>query len=59
VRARYIDSWEKRDGRWAITRRELAYDHDEVREVTGIRGTQHSTRDTSDPSYAVLKGLPQ
>jgi hypothetical protein len=57
VRARYLDSWEKRDGRWAIVRRELAYDHDEVREVTGIRGTQHSTRDGADPSYAVLKGL--
>jgi hypothetical protein len=57
VRARYLDSWEKRDGRWAITRRELAYDHDEVREVTAMRGTRNATRDASDPSYAVLKGL--
>jgi hypothetical protein len=57
VRGRYLDTWEKRDGRWAITRREFANDHDEVREVTSIRGTQHSTRDASDPSYAVLKGL--
>jgi hypothetical protein len=57
VRARYLDTWEKRHGAWAITRRELAYDHDEVREVTPMRGTQHSTRDESDPSYAILKGL--
>ena len=54
---RYLDQWEKRGGRWAITRRELAYDHDEVREVTPMRGTQHATRDASDPSYAILKGL--
>lgn len=57
VRARYLDAWEKRDGRWAITRRELAYDHDEVREVTSMRGTSNVTRDASDPSYALLKGL--
>lgn len=54
VRARYLDRWEKRDGRWGIVQREVAYDHDEVREVTGMRGTQHSARDRSDPSYGVL-----
>ena len=57
VRARYLDAWEKRGGRWAITRRELAYDHDEVREVTSMRGASNSARDTSDPSYPLLKGL--
>lgn len=57
VRARYLDAWEKRDGRWAITRREVAFDHDEVREVTSMRGPSHSTRDASDPSYPLLKGL--
>jgi hypothetical protein len=57
VRARYLDAWEKRDGRWAIIRRELAYDHDEVREVTSMRGSQNATRDAADPSYTVLKGL--
>lgn len=56
VRARYLDSWERREGRWAITRRELAYDHDEVREVTPMRGTQHSARDATDPSYRILEG---
>lgn len=57
VRARYLDAWERRGGRWAITHRQLAYDHDEVREVTLMRGTANATRDTSDPSYALLKGL--
>ncbi|MBW8755829.1 MAG: nuclear transport factor 2 family protein [Sphingomonadales bacterium] len=57
VRARYLDSWEKRGGRWAISRRELAYDHDEVREVTSMRGPANSARDTSDPSYPLLRGL--
>ncbi|MDR2856681.1 MAG: nuclear transport factor 2 family protein [Novosphingobium sp.] len=57
VRARYLDTWEKRDGRWAITRRQLAYDHDEVREVTSMRGEQNAARGPSDPSYAVLKGF--
>jgi hypothetical protein len=57
VRARYLDTWEKRGGRWAISRRKLAYDHDEVREVTSMRGPSNSARDASDPSYQVLKGL--
>jgi hypothetical protein len=56
VRARYLDAWEKREGRWAITRRELAYDHDEVREVTPMRGPSHCSRDADDPSYKFLKG---
>lgn len=57
VRARYLDAWERRDGRWAIVRREVAYDHDEVREVTSMRGPSHSARGPSDPSYQFLKGL--
>lgn len=57
VRARYLDAWEKRAGRWGIVRREVAYDHDEIREVTSLRGPAHSARDASDPSYAFLKGL--
>lgn len=56
VRARYLDAWEKREGRWAITRRELAYDHDEVREVVSSRGPANAARDSSDPSYRCLKG---
>ncbi len=55
VRARYLDAWEKRDGAWGIVRREVAYDHDEVREVTSMRGPSHSARDASDPSYGFLQ----
>ena len=57
VRARYLDAWEKRSGRWAIIRRQVAYDHDEVREATSMRGASNAARDASDPSYALLKGL--
>ena len=56
VRARYLDAWEKREGRWAITRREVAFDHDEIREVTSLRGACHSARDETDPSYRFLEG---
>jgi hypothetical protein len=59
VRARYLDAWEKRGGRWGIVRREVAYDHDEVREVTSMRGPSHSARDGGDPSYRFLKGNPR
>ncbi|RZJ95919.1 MAG: nuclear transport factor 2 family protein [Novosphingobium sp.] len=57
VRARYLDRWEKRDGRWGIIQRAVAYDHDEVREVTAMRGPHNSARDTSDPSYGFLQGF--
>ena len=57
VRARYLDRWEKREGRWGIIKREVAYDHDEVREVTSMRGPAHSSRDAADPSYGFLTGL--
>ena len=56
VRARYLDRWEKRGGRWAITQRQVAYDHDEIREVASLRGTLNAARDRSDPSYAMLSG---
>jgi len=36
----------------------VAYDHDEIREVNSLRGTRHSTRDGTDPFYAVLKDFP-
>lgn len=57
VRARYLDRWEKREGRWGIVDRKIGYDHDEVREVTSMRGPSNSARDESDPSFAVLGRL--
>jgi hypothetical protein len=54
--ARYIDQWSRRDGHWAIDRRDTVIDFDEIREVTPQNDHQRSKRDPSDPSYAVLKG---
>jgi len=54
--ARYVDSWSKRDGEWAIDARECVIDFDEVREVTPMAEHQRARRDAADPSYAVLKG---
>lgn len=56
VRARYLDAWEKRDGRWGIVRREVGYDHDEIREITPVRGMSNTARDETDRSYAYLRG---
>lgn len=57
VWARYIDLWEKREGRWGLVRRTMAMDHSEMREVTPMptQGAAPS-RDRADPSYAVLTG---
>jgi hypothetical protein len=54
VWARYLDSWQKHGGIWAITRRTVVFDHEEVRDVTPMGQTLNATRDTADPSYAVL-----
>lgn len=57
VWGRYLDSWEKRDGRWGLMRRSVSFDHQEIREVTDLPGHGlASARDASDPSYAVLEG---
>ena len=52
--ARYLDAWEKRQGRWGIVRRMALYDHDEVRDVTPMGQPIRSTRDGDDPSYKFL-----
>jgi hypothetical protein len=54
--ARYIDKWSKRDGDWAIDRRECVVDYGAIREVTPLPGNPRSARDASDPSYTVLAG---
>lgn len=55
--ARYVDEWSCRDGEWAIDRRECVIDFDAISEVTPIAEYQRSQRDSSDPSYTVLKGF--
>ncbi|MEZ5744577.1 MAG: nuclear transport factor 2 family protein [Sphingomonadaceae bacterium] len=56
VWARYLDSWEKRVGAWGLSKRMVVYDHEEIRPVTPMGQEIRSTRDGSDPSYAILKG---
>jgi hypothetical protein len=53
--ARYIDKWSKRDGRWAIDRRDCVVDFSELSDVTAMGNDARSGRDHSDPSYAVLR----
>ena len=54
VWGRYLDSWSRRDGDWAIDRRLTVFDFDEVREITRTLRCDEGARDRSDPSYAVL-----
>lgn len=59
VWARYLDSWEKREGRWGIVRRKVVFDHEEIRPVTPMGQALGFTRDRADPSYAVVGGLSE
>lgn len=53
--ARYVDQWSRRDGCWAIDRRECVIDFDQISEVTPIAEHQRSRRDEQDPSYSALR----
>ncbi len=54
VWGRYLDRWERREGRWGIIKRVTAIDFDEIRDSVNMGGKCNSTRDRNDPSYAVL-----
>jgi len=54
VWARYLDSWERRAGRWGIANRMVVYDHEEVRDVQPMGQEMRSRRDGEDPSYQFL-----
>jgi SnoaL-like domain len=54
--ARYVDAWSRRDGHWAIDRRECVIDFDSTTDITPINDNQRARRDRDDPSYSVLKG---
>lgn len=56
VWARYVDQWSRRDGHWAIDRRETVIDFDSGREVKPLHDHQRGRRDGADLSYLVLKG---
>lgn len=55
--ARYIDAWSKRDGDWAIDRRDCIVDFSASRAVASMGTDPRAMRDRTDPSYQVLKGL--
>lgn len=55
VISRYIDTWSRRNGRWAIDHRIAIMEMDEMREVIPMTAHDRARRDRSDPSYAVLR----
>jgi hypothetical protein len=56
VWSRYIDRWSRRNGCWGIDKRVAVRDFDEVREVVAMSQAMGGKRDSSDPSYDVLRG---
>jgi hypothetical protein len=54
VWTRYIDKWERRDGRWGLVHRLAVRDFDEMGPVKEMQRHAVGTRDKSDPSYGVL-----
>ena len=53
---RYIDRWEKHDGRWAISHRTYVHAMDETYPVQNAAFATEGSRDRLDPSYAALEG---
>lgn len=56
VWGRYLDRWERRDGRWGLLHRYVVFDHEEIREIQPMGRESRATRDAGDPSYAILRG---
>lgn len=55
VRARYLDRWSVRDGRWAIEHRRCILDVQTISTTTGLVGA--GRRDRQDPSYVASRSL--
>src|SRR5262245_60411547 len=57
-RGRYVDTWSRRDGRWAIDHRRFVEDFTSTYPVTAMEATDPAVatarRDRDDPSYQVL-----
>jgi hypothetical protein len=53
--ARYVDEWSRRDGEWAIDKRDCVVDFDERMEVTPMSESYRARRDRTDPSYATFE----
>ena len=54
TRGRYLDRWSYRDGRWAIDKRGYVHDFDDIRRIEATSIPGGSSRDRSDPSYALF-----
>lgn len=55
VWSRYLDTWSRREGRWAIDKRITIIDFDEVRPTTPLGKLESAgKRSTEDASYSVL-----
>jgi hypothetical protein len=57
-RGRYVDTWSRRDGRWAIDHRTFVEDFTTTYQATAMEpadaAQRSSRRDRDDPSYAAL-----
>jgi hypothetical protein len=58
VWGRYLDTWSKRNGEWAIDKRLVVFDFDELRDIARTMRCDEGARDASDPSYEVLNTIP-
>jgi hypothetical protein len=52
---RYLDIWEKRDGKWKIAERAYLTDYDDTGPATGAIFETAGKRDPSDPSYRLFR----
>lgn len=53
---RYLDQWEKRDGRWAISARRYVHEFDDLAMVTEWQFRTEGRRDWEDASYGLFEG---
>jgi SnoaL-like domain len=58
IRARYIDQWSHRNGRWGIDKRIYVRDFDDVQKVGEAKFTAGGKRNREDVSYSVLPPMP-
>jgi hypothetical protein len=54
---RYLDRWEKRDSRWAISARQYVHELDDCWAVCRPGFDTAGRRDRTDPSYALFASL--
>jgi hypothetical protein len=53
---RYLDQWERRDGRWRIAARRYLHHLDETRDCAAGQFDTAGARDRTDPVYDLLDG---